>query len=147
MGSSLANLGRWRELAFPSSLYLVGVSRSLSHHRDKGALSEHELGSAGSPGVANFYQECGARVHRLQGYGETAAVTWKEEERGRTAALEIVDGFVGCWEGSRMKVRPCGGGKGLLELRASGSRRGTSMALLLAVFLQSWRAEESCGLR
>lgn len=137
VGWSLANLGRWPELAFPSSLHLVGVSQLLSHHCDKGDSWGHEPGHAGSLGVASFCQGYGATVHHLRGYGGKFAARWKEAERGRTAGLGIVDGFVECWEGSRMKVRLCGGRTGLLELRASRLRRGTSRALLLVVFLQS----------
>lgn len=45
-----------------------------------------------------------------------------------------------------MKAHQDGGGKGLLELRASGLRKGTSRALLLAVLLQSRGLEGSRGL-
>lgn len=96
VGWSLANLGRWRELAFPSSLHLLGVSQSLSRPRDKAASSGHELGSVGSLGVASFCQGCDARVHHSRGYGEKAAGRWKEGERGRTASLGIADRFVEC---------------------------------------------------
>ena len=146
VGWSLANLGRWRELVFPSSSHLVAVSRPLSHRRDKAAFWGHEPERAGSLGVASFCQGCGARVRHLRAYGGKDAARWREAERVMTAGLGIADGFVECWEGLRMKVRPCGSGRGLLELPASMPHKGTSMALLLAAFLQLWGPSGSSGL-
>lgn len=147
VGWSLANLGRCRELAFPISLHLVGVSRLLSHRHDMGAFWEHEPGSAGSLEVASFCQGRGAAVRHLRGYGEKVAGTWKLGKRERTADPGIVHGFVECSEGLRRRVRGCGGRKGLLELRALELRRETSRARLLVVFLQSWGPEGSRGLK